>query len=100
MLLVQGWIKLATGEFDKVADQARAMVAATNEEDGCIHYSFSRDVGDPDLLHIAERWRDGDALGAHGKSAHMAEFNKAMGSVKREGADLWLYSAEEVRKLI
>lgn len=100
MLLVQGWIKLATGEFDKVVDQARAMVTATNQEDGCIHYSFSRDVGDPDLLHIAERWRDGDALGAHGKSAHMAEFNKAMGSVKREGADLWLYSAEEVRKLI
>jgi len=46
MLLVQGWLKLATGEFDKVADQARAMVAATNQEDGCIHYSFSRDVGE------------------------------------------------------
>ena len=100
MLLIQGWLKLATGEFDKVADQARAMVSATNQEDGCIHYSFSRDVGDPDLIHIAERWRDTEALGAHGKSAHMGEFNKAMGSVKREGADLWLYSAEEVRKLI
>ncbi len=100
MLLIQGWLKLATGEFDKVAGEARAMVAATNAEDGCIHYSFSRDIGDPDLIHIAERWRDGEALGAHGKSAHMAEFNKAMGSVKREDADLWLYSAEEVRKLI
>ena len=100
MLLIQGWLKLATGEFDKVAGEARAMVAATNAEDGCIHYSFARDIGDPDLIHIAERWRDGEALGAHGKSAHMAEFNKAMGSVQREGADLWLYSAEEVRKLI
>jgi len=30
----------------------------------------------------------------------MAEFKKAMGGVKREGADLWLYSAEAVRKLI
>ena len=37
MLLIQGWLKLATGEFDKVAGQARAMVAATNAEDGCIH---------------------------------------------------------------
>ena len=100
MLLIQGWLKLATGEFDKVADEARAMVAATNAEDGCIHYSFARDIGDPDLIHIAERWRDGEALGAHGKSAHMAEFNKAMGSVQREGADLWLYSAEAMRKLI
>ena len=100
MLLIQGWLKLATGEFDKVADEARAMVAATNAEDGCIHYSFARDVGDPDLIHIAERWRDAEALGAHGKSAHMRTFNLAMGSVTREGADLWLYNAEGVRKLI
>ncbi len=100
MLLIQGWLKLATGEFDKVADQARAMVAATTAEDGCIHYAFARDVGDPDLIHISERWRDAEALGAHGKSAHMATFNQAMGSVTREGADLWLYNAEGVRKLI
>ena len=100
MLLIQGWLKLATGEFDQVADQARTMVAATLAEDGCIHYSFSRDVGDPDLIHIAERWRDAEALGAHGKSTHMAAFNQAMAGVKREAADLWLYNAEEVRKLI
>ena len=100
MLLIQGWLKLATGEVDKVADQARTMVAATTAEDGCIHYSFARDVADPDLIHIAERWRDAEALGAHGKSAHMAAFNQAMGGVTREGADLWLYSAEEVRKLM
>ena len=100
MLLIQGWLKLATGEFDKVADQARAMVAATNAEAGCIHYSFSRDIGDPDLIHIAERWSDGEALAAHSASDHMKVFNKAMGSVTRDGADLWLYSAEEVRKLI
>ena len=100
MLLIQGWLKLAAGEFDKVADEARAMDAATNAEDGCIHYSFARDVGDPDLIHIAERWRDAEALGAHGKSAHMRTFNLAMGCVTREGADLWLYNAEGVRKLI
>jgi len=100
VLLIQGWLKLATGEFDKVIAEANAMVAATNAEDGCIHYSFSRDIGDPDLIHIAERWRDEEAGEAHNKSAHMATFVKAIGTVKREGADLWLYSAEEVRKLM
>lgn len=100
MLLVQGWLKLAAGEFDKVANEARAMVAATNAEDGCIHYSFSRDIGDPDLIHIAERWRDTEAGEAHNQSAHMATFLKAIGSVQREGADLWLYNADAVRKLI
>ncbi|MFC0590118.1 putative quinol monooxygenase [Novosphingobium aquiterrae] len=100
MLLIEGWIKLATGEFDKVADQARAMVTATNQEAGCLHYSFARDIADPDLIRISERWDSQEALAGHSASAHMAEFNKAMGSVRREGADLWLYSAEQVRKLI
>ena len=100
MLLINGWLKLATGEFDKVIDQARAMVTTTNTEAGCLHYSFSRDVADPDLIRIAERWESEEALAAHSASAHMAEFQKAMASVKVEGADLWLYSAEAVKKLM
>lgn len=100
MFLIEGWIKLASGEFDKVANEARAMVDATNQEDGCIHYSFARDIADPDLIRISERWTSEAAMAAHMASAHMAEFNRTMGSVAREGADLWLYSAEEMRKLM
>jgi quinol monooxygenase YgiN len=100
MFLIEGWIKLGTGEFDKVASQAGAMVKATNEEDGCIHYSFARDIADPDLIRISERWASEAAMGAHMASAHMAAFNAVMGSAKLEGADLRLYSAEEVRKLM
>lgn len=100
MLMIEGWIKLATGEFEKVREQGIAMVAATNQEAGCLHYAFAHDIADPDLIRISERWESQDALAAHGASAHMEEFNKAMGGVTREGADLWLYSAEAVRKLI
>lgn len=100
MLLINGWLKLATGEFDKVQAQAVAMLKATNAEAGCIHYSFARDVEDPDLIRIAERWESAEALAAHGQSAHMAAFNAAMGSVQREGGELWLYSGEAVRRLI
>lgn len=100
MLLINGWLKLATGEFDKVQAQAVAMLKATHAEAGCIHYSFARDVEDPDLIRIAERWESEEALGAHSASAHMADFQKALGTVKVEGADLWLYSAEAVKKLM
>lgn len=100
MLIIEGWIKLATGEFDKVADAARAMVAETNREAGCLAYSFARDINDPDLVRIAERWASQEALAAHGQSAHMAAFNQAMATVQREGAELWLYSGEAVRRLI
>ena len=100
MLQIEGWLKLATGEFEKVREQAIAMVKATNEEQGCMHYAFAQDIADPDLIRISERWDSPEALAAHGASAHMAAFNKAMGGVSREGADLWLYSAEAVRKLM
>lgn len=100
MFLIEGWIKLAGGEFDKVVEQAQAMVAATNQEDGCIHYSFARDIANPDLIRISERWASEAAMSAHMASAHMAAFNQSMGSVKLEGADLRLYNAEEVRKLM
>ncbi len=100
MLLIEGWIKVEHGEFAKLRDAAQALVTAPNQEDGCIHYSFAQDVFDPDLIRISERWRDEAALGGHNSSAHMAEFGRAMRTVKREGADLWLYSAEQVRKLM
>ena len=73
-------------------------------EDGRIHpaaiFAALKEVADPDLIRISERWESEEALGAHMASAHMAEFNKAMGTVKIEGADLWLYSAEAVKKLM
>jgi hypothetical protein len=30
----------------------------------------------------------------------MAAFNAAMGSIKREGAELWLYTGEPIRQLM
>lgn len=100
MLLIEGWLKLGTGEFAKLKDAAQAVVAATLAEDGCLHYSFAQDVGDPDLIRISERWASQEALAAHSASAHFGEFQKALGATKVEGADLRLYSAEEVRKLM
>lgn len=99
MLMIEGWLKLAPGEFAKVRDAGIAMVKATNAEEGCLHYAFAQDISDPDLIRISERWSSQEALAAHSASAHMAEFNKALGSVALAGADVRLYSAEELRKL-
>ena len=100
MLIVEGWLKLGAGEFAKIRDAGIAQVQATNQEAGCLHYSFAQDIADPDLIRISERWESAEALAAHGQSPHMAVFNQAMSGVKREGAELWLYSGEAVRRLI
>ena len=78
MIIVMGHCRTASGEFDRVTEAMQTQVAATNAEDGCIHYSFARHVSDPDLLIISERWRDQAAIDAHFKSPHMAAFNAVL----------------------
>ena len=50
---------------------------ASQAEDGCIVYSYAEDIEEPGLIRIFEAWRDRAALGAHGKSAHLAVWREA-----------------------
>ena len=68
MIVVMGTIEMAEGEIDRLHDEMAKQMTATQAEDGCEQYIFSRDVTNPDTLLISERWRDDDALAAHGKT--------------------------------
>ena len=61
----------------------------------CIRYAFARDLVDPGVMHVSEAWRDRDALKAHGASAHMREWQAAIGSVGVSERDLKLYDTDE-----
>lgn len=100
MLRVAGTIQLKPGGAQRILEAGIAMVAATLAEEGCIDYSFASDLADPDLIRISEGWVDEAALAAHGKSDHMAAFNRAIGAEGIVAADLRLYSAEEVKQLL
>lgn len=82
MIIVMGHAKLAAGEIDRLGAEMEAQIKATRAEDGCLAYSFSRDVLDPDTLIITERWRDNAAIAAHFASPHMAAFNAALAKAK------------------
>lgn len=100
MIIVMGHARLGAGEIDRLRDAMIRQVEATNAEDGCLHYSFSRDMRDPDTLIISERWRDQAAIDAHFGSAHMAEFNKVLATAKVLGLSVKAYENGEVRTLM
>jgi quinol monooxygenase YgiN len=100
MIVVMGTIELAAGDIDRLAGDIAKQMAATQAEDGCEQYVFSRDVTSPDTLLISERWRDGDALAAHGKTPHMAEFNKAIGKATIKKISVKAYDVANVRTLM
>ena len=99
MIQVNGTIKLGRN-IDAATQKAIVeMVRASRAEDGCLDYSFARDLADPDTLILFERWRDAAALEAHGKTAHMAEFQKAMAANPPVSRELRMYETDEGQPL-
>ena len=101
MIIVEGWIRLATpAEVDRVRAAAIAMMAATRAEPGCLDYAFSHDLAEPTLLRLIERWRDEAALTEHFAAPHMATFNAAMQGAAITGMLVKAYAGTEIRTLI
>lgn len=102
MIQINGTIGLAPGAVannPEALEAIRTMVAKSRAEDGCIDYTFAQDLTDPDTLVVFERWRDREALAAHGASAHMAEFQRAMAANPPVSRDLRVYETDEGQPL-
>ncbi|MBU6252560.1 MAG: antibiotic biosynthesis monooxygenase [Alphaproteobacteria bacterium] len=100
MIIVMGKIRAAASDIESLYDAMATQMATTQAEDGCELYVFSRDVTDPNVILISERWRDGEALAAHSKAPHMATFNRAIGGIKIEEISVKAYDVSGVRTLI
>ena len=95
MVQINGTIKLGR-TIDAATHKAIVeMVRASRAEDGCLDYAFATDLADPDTLVLFESWRDQAALDAHGKSAHMAEFQKVMADNPHASRDIRIYETDE-----
>ncbi len=99
MIQVNGTIRIA----DDIATDALAAIVTMMEksraEDGCLDYAFARDLADPQVLVLFERWRDQAALAAHGQSEHMREFQAVLAANPPLSRDIRLYETDEGRAL-
>jgi quinol monooxygenase YgiN len=101
MIIIQGWIRLADGEVERLRPAAETMIRTTRTtEPGCIEYNFAIDLLEPNLVRISERWADQAALDAHFASGHMKEFQKAMAAAKIVGMSAMSYNGTDERKLM
>ena len=100
MIIVKGEARFADGEIERLKGAFAANIAATRAEDGCEGYSYAIDIGDPNLLHISEQWRDQDAVDAHMGAPHMAELMGALGSARIESIQVSAYEAHFLKTLL
>ena len=78
MLVIAGHIRPDPSKVSEASAAAVVMMEATLEEEGCHAYKFSADLEDDGVFQVFEHWESQEALDAHFKAPHMADFQKAM----------------------
>ncbi|HVV94646.1 MAG TPA: putative quinol monooxygenase [Hyphomicrobiales bacterium] len=99
MILIAGTVRLPAENLAKARAAMRAMIEATRAEAGCVEYAFSEDVLEPGLIHVNERWKSREDLGAHMKSAHMAKWRDEGAALGMGDRKLGVYEVGEPVKL-
>ncbi|MEL7042917.1 MAG: putative quinol monooxygenase [Pseudomonadota bacterium] len=94
MIIVEGSARIPDGAWEKAEAAMREMIVASRFEPGCIEYAYSRDLIDPNLLRIIERWKDKEALMSHFAEPHMTTFRKALAEIGPQDLKVRMYEAD------
>jgi len=87
MIHVLAFITAKPGKRADILQAFAKNVPAVLAEEGCISYESVVDVPEfgamqtpvgPDTFVVVEKWANADALNAHAKSAHMAEYGRTV----------------------
>ena len=70
MILINVRFPVREDKMDEWLALADSYSKAVNAEEGCIAFSFSRSLDDPNLFICVELFRDAEAGGAHVKTDH------------------------------
>ena len=100
MIIVTGEVRFGEGEIERLKPVFAKNIAATRAEEGCEAYAYAVDVGDPNLLHVAEQWRDQKAIDAHMTAPHMGELMAALGTAKIEAMKIDAHEAHFLKTIL
>ena len=96
MIVVNVTVETTEADIAALKPAMATMEKASRAEVGCDDYTYSVELNSPHMLRITERWHSMEALAAHFKTPHMAEFQKVMAQYPRKSTRAYFYEAEEV----
>lgn len=91
MIIVTGTFRVPPTMIEFVKPAMASMIAASRAEEGCIEYAYGFDVLDEGLVRVSEAWRDREALEAHFRTAHIAEWRAQFSALAISERDLFAY---------
>lgn len=81
MILMLGSFRVAPNRVKTLTNHARAMLHATQDEDGCLSYAFAEDIDELGLIRIEARWQTREALNAHLRAPHAVAWRMAQAEI-------------------
>jgi quinol monooxygenase YgiN len=87
--------KVKAGQEKAFEDAFKPCLAATRKEPGCLLYELNRDLDDPTIFVMYEKFKSVAALEEHAKSKHVEELLKVMGPMLDGDPKAKVYSLVE-----
>lgn len=77
MIYVVATLTLKPGSKSQLLEPARACIAETRKEKGCMSYDLLASITDDDTMVFVERWETREDLTAHSKQPHIGAWRDA-----------------------
>jgi quinol monooxygenase YgiN len=99
VIIIAGNVTVKPDRRDEWLQVAMAMSRASQAEDGCVTYRFYQDLEDPNLMLLFEVWESEEALEAHFKTDHIAEYRSKIPELIAGPSKLNRYEVSSARPL-
>lgn len=96
MIVVTVIVESTADDIAALQAAIKAMEEHSRAETGCLDYTFSVELNDPDIMRITECWESEEALAAHMQTAHMTEFRKAIAANPPKNMQASFYNAKAI----
>ena len=97
MIVVNAIIRSSEENIAASKTAIATMETASRAEAGCHDYTFSVELNDPTMMRITEQWESTEALAAHFKTPHMADFQAALAANPLASVDAKFYEVTEIK---
>jgi|GEM_PF-4939595 len=76
MLIIAGTFKIDSEIRDNFLNDAEEMILLSRKEEGCLSYSFMKDLYQDSIIRVYELWESQENIKNHIASAHSLHWNQ------------------------
>jgi quinol monooxygenase YgiN len=90
-------LKIKEGKMDEALKMFKELMEEVKKEEGTIYYTLNKDMADPNMIIVVERYKDMAAFQTHTGTPHFSAFSKRVGGLLEGGLEMALL--EEVSSI-